>query len=283
MAQLEVLNVTVRFRGLVALDGVSLSVSRGEVVGLIGPNGAGKTTLFNVICGMQTADRGRVVFEGRDITGWGADRRARLGIARTFQTVQLLTRLSTYDNILLGCQARMRTGLLRDGLRLPASRREEVRARREADRMIEFLGLEEHAYRSVGELPLGTRRLVEIARALCLRPKLLLLDEAASGIGRDETGALQALFRRIRDAFDLSMLVVEHDVDFVLGLCDFVYVLDFGRLIARGLPQAVRTNPKVVAAYLGAGQEAGGREAAADDEALVGAPMPEDARATPAG
>jgi branched-chain amino acid transport system ATP-binding protein len=257
MAELEVIDVSVRFRGLVALDGVSLSVSRGEVVGLIGPNGAGKTTLFNVISGMQAVDSGRVVFQGRDITRWGADRRARLGIARTFQTVQLLTRLSTYDNILLGCQARMRTGLMSDGLRLPISWRDEMRARREVDRIMAFLGLEEYAHRSVGALPLGTRRLVEIARALCMRPKLLLLDEAASGIGRDETGALQALFRRIRDAFDLSMLVVEHDVDFVLGLCDFVYVLDFGRLIARGLPQVVRTNPDVIAAYLGTGETAG--------------------------
>ena len=263
MAQLEVSATTVRFRGLVALDDVSLSVSKSEVVGLIGPNGAGKTTLFNCITGMQALNAGRVVFEGRDITRLLADRRARLGIGRTFQTVQLLTRLSTYDNILLGCQARMRSGLLSDGLRLPVSFRDEMRARHEVDDVVDFLRLGEYAHRGVGELPLGMRRLVEIARALCMRPKLLLLDEAASGIGRDEAGELQGLFRRIRDAYDLSMLVVEHDVDFVLGLCDYVYVLDFGRMIARGVPQVVRSNPEVITAYLGA-----------DHDAPVRAPQP---------
>ena len=256
MAQLEVDSVTVRFRGLVALDDVSLSVSKGEVVGLIGPNGAGKTTLFNSITGLQAVSGGTIQFERGDITRTAADRRARMGIARTFQTVQLLSKLSTFDNILLGCQSRMRNGLFSDGLRLPGSWRDEALARREVDHVIEFLGLGEYAYRGVGELPLGSRRLVEIARAVCTRPKLLLLDEAASGIGHDETGELQALFRRIRDEYSLSMLVVEHDVDFVLGLCDYVYVLDFGRLIARGTPHMVRTNPTVIAAYLGADQEA---------------------------
>jgi branched-chain amino acid transport system ATP-binding protein len=277
MAQLEVEGVSVRFRGLVALDDVSLSVSRGEVVGLIGPNGAGKTTLFNTITGMQACDGGAVRFEGQDLFRTSADRRSRMGIARTFQTVQLLTKLSTYDNILLGCQARMRSGLFSDGLRLPISWRDETLARREVDAVVEFLGLGEYAHRGVGELPLGSRRLVEIARAVCTRPKLLLLDEAASGIGRDETGELQALFRRIRDEYQLSMLVVEHDVEFVLGLCDYVYVLDFGRLIARGSPQAVRTNPQVITAYLGADESV--RADAIDHHPLA----PEAGRAVAAG
>ena len=251
MALLEVRDVAVRFHGLTALDGVSLSVSRGEVVGLIGPNGAGKTTLFNTITGLQHADTGSVSFDGRDVTAHSADRRARAGIGRTFQTPQLISRLSAYDNILLGCQARMRNGLFADGLRLPASYRNEVLAQREVDDVVAALGLGEHVHRGVGELPLGVRRLVEIARALCTRPKLLLLDEAASGIGREESWQLAELFSRIRREHDLSMLVVEHDVDFVLSLCDYVYVLDFGRLIARGTPDVVRTDPAVVAAYLG--------------------------------
>jgi branched-chain amino acid transport system ATP-binding protein len=278
MAQLEVQGVTVRFRGLVALDNVSLSVSRGEVVGLIGPNGAGKTTLFNSITGMQVVTTGSIAFEERTMTHMGADRRARMGIARTFQTVQLLTRMSAFDNILVGCQARMRSGLFSDGLRLPRSYRDEVRARREVEDVVDFLGIGEYAYRGVGELPLGIRRLVEIARAICTRPKLLLLDEAASGIGRDETGTLQLLFRRIRDEFDLSMLVVEHDVDFVLGLCDYVYVLDFGRLIARGMPEDVRRNPQVITAYLG---EAESVQAPYEEpmDAPEGAPLEEDAHA----
>ena len=251
MPQLEVHDVCVRFHGLVALDRVSLSVSRGEVVGLIGPNGAGKTTLFNAITGLQRVDAGGVVFEGEDLTRSGADRRARLGIGRTFQTAQLISRLSAYDNILLGCQARMGNGLVADGLRLPSSYRNEVLARREVDEVVDFLGLGEHAHRGVGELPLGVRRLVEIARALCTRPRLLLLDEAASGIGREESGALRELFLRIRDRHELSILIIEHDVEFVLGLCDYVYVLDFGRMIARGTPAVVRSHPDVIAAYLG--------------------------------
>ncbi|HEV3123144.1 MAG TPA: ABC transporter ATP-binding protein [Candidatus Dormibacteraeota bacterium] len=282
MAQLEVQGVTVRFRGLVALDDVSLSVSHGEVVGLIGPNGAGKTTLFNSITGMQAVSAGSVTFEERNITRYSADRRSRMGIARTFQTVQLLTRMSAFDNILLGCQARMHSGLFSDGFRLPRSYRDEVRARREVEDVVDFLGIAEYAYRGVGQLPLGIRRLVEIARAICSRPKLLLLDEAASGIGRDETGALQVLFRRIRDEFDLSMLVVEHDVDFVLGLCDYVYVLDFGRLIARGMPEDVRSNPKVITAYLG---EPEAVQALYDEpiEEPEGAPMAEDAHVAAVG
>jgi len=251
MALLEVHGLSVRFRGLVALDDVSLSVSRGEVVGLIGPNGAGKTTLFNAVTGLQRADSGRILFEEQDVTAVSADRRARAGIGRTFQTPQLINGLSAYDNILLGCQARMGNGLFADGLRLPPSYRNEVLARREVDEVVDFLGLGDRVHRGVGALPLGVRRLVEIARALSLRPKLLLLDEAASGIGSDESGRLHELFSRIRRAFDLSMLVVEHDVDFVLGLCDYVYVLDFGRMIARGTPNVVRSDPSVVAAYLG--------------------------------
>jgi ABC-type branched-subunit amino acid transport system ATPase component len=251
MALLEVRGVAVRFRGLVALDGVSLSVSRGEVVGLIGPNGAGKTTLFNTITGLQRADTGGITFDGREVIALSADRRSRLGIGRTFQTPQLIARLSVYDNILLGCQARMRNGVFADGLRLPSSHRNEALARREVDDVVAELGLGEHVHRGVGELPLGVRRLVEIARALCTRPKLLLLDEAASGIGREESWHLLELFAGIRREHDLSMLVVEHDVDFVLSLCDFVYVLDFGRMIARGTPDVVRSNPEVIAAYLG--------------------------------
>ena len=251
MPLLEIHGVSVRFQGLLALDAVSLSVSRGEVVGLIGPNGAGKTTLFNAVTGLQRTDAGRIVFDNHDVITTPADRRSRLGIGRTFQTPQLVAGLSAYDNILLGCQARMCNGLFADGLRLPSSYRNEVLARREVDEVVDFLGLGEHVHRGVGALPLGVRRLVEIARALCTRPRLLLLDEAASGIGGDESGRLRELFTRIRREFDLSMLVVEHDVDFVLGFCDYVYVLDFGRVIARGTAEVVRHNPAVIAAYLG--------------------------------
>ena len=251
MALLEVTGLTVRYRGVVALDNVSLSVGRGEVVGLIGPNGAGKTTLFNVVSGLVPAGAGEVRLDGVDITRASADRRARLGLGRTFQSPQLLSRLSVLDNLLLGCQSRMRGGMLSDGLRLPASYRDDVRARREAEEIADDVGLGMHLHRAVGDLPLGMRRLVEVGRALCGRPRLLLLDEAASGIGRDRGGELAGFFRTLRDRFDLAMLVVEHDLEFVMGLCDFVYVLDFGRLIARGTPEQVRNDPAVAAAYLG--------------------------------
>ena len=243
--------ISVRFGGLSALDDVDLVVNHSEIVGLIGPNGAGKTTLFNCISGTQRPNSGRVVFDGRDVTRLPAHYRSRLGIGRTFQTVKLFPALSVRENILIGCHAQMSTGLFSDGLHLPRSRMAQKKATEVVDEILEVLGLQAIDGRLAGELPLGQQRLVEIGRALATRPKLLLLDEATSGITTDEIGELVGLLRTLMARYQLSLLVVEHDIALVMGLCDFIYVLDFGRMIASGTAAEIRREPAVIEAYLG--------------------------------
>lgn len=251
MSLLEVNGITVAFNGHLALDGASLSVSRGEIVGLIGPNGAGKTTLLDVIAGEVRPQRGRLVLGEAEVTSLPPWRRARRGIVRTFQSGELVGSLSVQDNLMVGCQARQRTSLLEDGLRIGRSRRAELLARAEVARVLSLAGLEADAGRQVAALPLGRRRLVEIARALCAAPRLLLLDEAGSGMSAADLAALATLLRRLTGEEGLGVLVVEHDVDFVFGLCDFVYLIAGGRMVARGAPAAVRSHPQVRQAYTG--------------------------------
>jgi branched-chain amino acid transport system ATP-binding protein len=243
--------VSVRFGGLVAVDRIDLVVNHAEIVGLIGPNGAGKTTLFNVISGTQRPNSGRVIFNGTDVTRVPAHIRSRLGIGRTFQTVKLFPALSVRENILIGCHAQMSTGLFSDGLHLPRSGQAQRAATEVVDEILEVLGIGAIDTRLAGELPLGQQRLVELGRALATRPKLLLLDEATSGITKAEMGELIQLLRKLVARYELSLLVVEHDMALVLNLCDFIYVLDFGQMIASGSPGEVRENPAVVEAYLG--------------------------------
>ena len=253
MARLDVEQLRVRYGGRCAVDGVSLSVSAGEIVGLIGPNGAGKTTLLSALSGHQPVAGGRIRLEGRDITRAPAHRRARLGIARTFQAADLISALSVRDNLLLGCQARQRSGLLRDGFRLPWSARAERAAAAEVREITARLGLEGLDHRPVTGLPLGQRRLVEIGRALCLEPKVLLLDEAASGMSAHETERLGTLLRSLRAERGLGVILVEHDVDFVLAISDFIYVITQGRPVARGTPAVVARDEAVRTAYIAEG------------------------------
>lgn len=250
-AALELRDVGVRFGSLDAVDGVSLTVHSGEVVGLIGPNGAGKTVTFNVVTGLQPATRGQVLLGGRDVTGLPAHVRTRLGLARTFQVVQLFRGMTVLDNLVVAAHKHTHAGLVTDALRLPGRRRALAEARERARSVLAFLHLEHLADVEATQLPVGQARLVELARALCLTPKVLLLDEPASGLDPQESADLVALLARVRSVLGCAMLLVEHDMGVVMPLCDHVVVMDFGKVLAAGTPTEVRDDPAVRAAYLG--------------------------------
>jgi branched-chain amino acid transport system ATP-binding protein len=251
MALLHVDKVCKRFGGVFALQDVSFEVRDGEIAGLIGPNGAGKTTMFNIVSGVFDPDQGAVRYAERDLRGVRPHRRARMGIARTFQNLQLFGRMTVLENLMVPVDAASQRGMLADALRLPVARFEEKRAEERAHAMLHFLGLSEVAERVAGGLPVGIQRRVELARALCLRPRLLLLDEPAAGLDVRETADLAATLVRVRDRFDLTMLLVDHDMALVMRTCEHIYVLDFGRVIAEGPPERIRQDPAVIGAYLG--------------------------------
>lgn len=252
VAPLEVTGVSARFGGLLALSDVSLRVPAQGIVGLIGPNGAGKTTLFNCVTGVMSPSAGRVLLFGHEVSGWPPHRRARLGVGRTFQRLELFTSLTVKENLVVGYEAHVsRGGLISDLFALPASVDTRAAAEERAASVLERVGLAEYAGTRAGDLPVGLSRVLELARALCTDPTLLLLDEPSAGLSLEESQRLSRLLRALRDEEGKSLLVVEHDMAFVLGLCERVYVLDFGRLLAEGAPAEIRRNEGVQAAYLG--------------------------------
>ena len=254
MILLSLNNLTKSFGGLVAVAGVSFEVERGDVMGLIGPNGAGKTTVFNLITGASRPDDGHIFFDGRRLERLKPHRIVHLGLARTFQTIRLFPRLSVLENVLSGAHCRMKSTFIASLLRLPSQRREEKAALIQAMNELRFVGLAHLWQAEAGSLSYGDQRRLEIARALATEPKLIVLDEPAGGLNERETLELRDLVARIR-AKDITVILIEHDMSFVMEVCNKIVVMENGAVIARGTPEGVRRDERVIEAYLGADED----------------------------
>lgn len=248
---LRIGSLTRAFGGLVAVNNVSFEVNEGEIFGLIGPNGAGKTTLFNLVTGLTPPTSGELYFKGQNITGSRPHQIAKLGMGRTFQNIRLFPNLTALENVMVAQHIHTRSGVLSGVLGLPRDRREEREARDKAQGLLEMVNLADRAQVQARNFPYGDQRRLEIARALALQPKLLLLDEPAAGMNPNEKAGLSTFIREVKEKFSLTVLLIEHHVPTVMGLCDRIAVLNFGQLIALGNPAEVQSNPAVIEAYLG--------------------------------
>ncbi|GFN23121.1 ABC transporter ATP-binding protein [Thermanaeromonas sp. C210] len=251
MVLLETKDLTLAFGGLSAVSRVNLTIREGELVGLIGPNGAGKTTVFNLLTGIYRPQHGDILWQGRSLVGMRPFQITQLGVARTFQNIRLFGELTVLDNLTISCHWHSRYPLLGAVLRLPSYYRHEGEMRRRAEELLELFGLKQYASEKAKNLPYGEQRRLEIARALAARPRLLLLDEPAAGMNPQETQALMDFIRWLRQEFSLSILLIEHDMSLVMNLCERIYALDYGEVIAEGTPGEIRRHPRVIEAYLG--------------------------------
>lgn len=248
---LAVKGITVRFGGIVALDGVSFDVPRNKVCGLIGPNGAGKTTLFNCLSRLYAYQEGDLVFEGNSISNTPVHSMATIGIGRTFQNLAMFKTMSVRHNVMVGAHARSSSGFLANMLKVGQVRDEEAQMNQRADEVMKYLKLTDYAERPAGELPFGIQKRVEFGRALASQPKLLLLDEPAAGLNHEELHGLGELIKDVRDRMGITVLLVEHHMSLVMSVSDWIVALNFGKKIAEGTPEQIQKHPEVIRAYLG--------------------------------
>ena len=251
MSILKADHITIRFGGLIAVSDFYLNLKEGELLGLIGPNGAGKTTVFNMLTGVYKPNKGKIYFNNQEITRKRVDEITALGVARTFQNIRLFTNLSVIDNVMVGCHLRLKSSVLSAIFYLPQYLQEENYMREEARQLLKEVNLENLKNNLAGGLPYGEQRRLEIARALATRPKLLLLDEPAAGMNPHETKDLMSFIQRIQEKFKLTIVLIEHDMKVVMGICKRILVLDYGITIAEGNPVEIQHNPEVIKAYLG--------------------------------